>query len=163
MKKTIIAVVLLSIGVWVYCYWFAAFGTRKFYKFKGGDSVKTETGYVSVNLYESDFPYRLSFFYYPRPDVTLPARIQIEDVVLTGCNTQHSYEYGSLSGEMDRIAIISFEVIKEKGMKYEPYDVEATVRMLFEDGSEQLQKFSNHIKTDLRERDRIPRWHYLFM
>jgi hypothetical protein len=59
--------------------------------------------------------------------VTQPIEIGIENVVITGCNTKNSYEYGSNIGEVDGIAIVSFKVIKEKGMKYEPYDVEATV------------------------------------
>ena len=49
----------------------------------------------------------------------------------------------------------SFEVKKEKGMKYEPYDVQATVRMIFADGSEETQEFNNHITTNIRERKRV--------
>ena len=154
----------MSLGVWFYCYWFVAIGTRKIYEYKGGDSVKVSSGYVSANLYESDFPYRLSFMYNPRSEVAQPQRVKIENVILTGRETQNSYELGSLSGDIEhRIAIISFEVRKEKGMKYEPHDVEATVTLIFEDGSEKSQQSIHHIETDFRERDKIPRWHYFWM
>lgn len=164
MKKGITAIVILAIAIWFYCYWFVAFGTYKIYGYTGSDSAEMSPGYVSAGLYENDFPYRLGFIYMLSRDLTPPRKMIIENVVLTGCESGNTIALGSRSAETEyNVAVVSFDVKKKKGMIYEPYDVEALVILVFEDGSKKSLKAEYHIATNYKERDKLPRWYSLWM
>jgi len=158
--KLKLPLIILLIVCGLYCLVFAPFGNHKLYDYKVSETTHLDEGHTFSGLHGDDngIPCKLTFVYLVSSDEVQPDEFIAENVSITGVNSGITAKLGSLSLLTESDNAICFDFQKERGMQYEPYDIEASIILVFPDGSKKYQTLKFRITTNYREVDKMPWW-----